>query len=195
MLSFIFALSFLAVFIWPPLIPVAPIPSHSRTISTQTLEMFDGVPANLDLINRVPSNITVPEGDVLYWLSRNVPVTNISVGSPPRMIPVMLDTGSYFIFVQGPTNLGLNIEWLADIPDSNAETIEESVFPTFLTDALVQELCLKTEGKIPKLIGGSFFLDLNDLVFDFTTGKERVGLFPREKSVNKSALMNPLDTS
>jgi hypothetical protein len=48
---------------------------------------------------------------------------------------------------------------------------------------------------IPSILGQQFSGNLKGLVFDFTPGKERVGMVPRVKLRNKSGLLNPMFVS
>jgi len=48
---------------------------------------------------------------------------------------------------------------------------------------------------IPSILGQQFWGNLKGLVFDFTPGKERVGMVPRVKLTNKSGLLNPMFVS
>ena len=88
-------------------------------------------------------------------------------------------------------------EWISEVADKSLGPEKEgsSVYlSSVCPDTVFRQLPLGGSD-IPSILGGTFFTHLKGLVFDFTPGKERVGMVPRVKLRNKSGLLNPMFVS
>jgi hypothetical protein len=87
-------------------------------------------------------------------------------------------------------------EWILEVADKSLGPEKEgsSVYlSSVCPDTVFRQLNRGSD--IPSILGGPFFTHLKGLVFDFTPGKERVGMVPRVKLRNKSGLLNPMFVS
>lgn len=108
---------------------------------------------------------------------------------PPELYPTMA------------MRLG-DMEWLTEIVNERG-ILEENYYtpqeyqnfslPNYISDkSLMARNGFKESDWIPSILGSPFWSNLKGLVFDFTPGKERVGLIPRVKIVPKDGIISPL---
>jgi len=87
-------------------------------------------------------------------------------------------------------------EWTSEVMDTSfgPETEGSNVF---ISSVVPNTIFSQSVGAndVPSLLGESFLTHLKGLVFDFTPGKERVGMVPRVKLRNKSGSINPMFVS
>ena len=91
-------------------------------------------------------------------------------------------------------------EWISEIVDTSAGQIlgsggeETGLYYSAIYPRSILGQYINPE-YIPSILGYPFWSNLKGLVFDFSTGSERVGLVPRIRLRNKSGLLNPMFVS
>ena len=86
-------------------------------------------------------------------------------------------------------------EWISDIVDTTFGTESEGSqvhITSVISDSFFHQ---PGDDHYISLLGASFFSHLKGLVFDYTPGKERLGLVPRIGLKNKTGLLNPIFVS
>ena len=95
-----------------------------------------------------------------------------------------------------------NKEWIFEVADTTDGELfgpkgegtgqfASSIYPK----SLLEGSGYRGRGRIPSVLGHQFWGHLKGLVFDFTPGRERVGLVPRMRLTHKSGLLNPMFVS